>query len=129
MIKPLAEQIKHLTPIDELSFEIIERLSVENDFFIHPYKTGEKPTYDVAGCFVRTTLDELKDKFEAYDQCIEENQGNNLEYFDMQPRDIDEMYNKCCDQMVAMLKLHQPHMYLHFDGAEDTYDVYVVSKQ
>lgn len=125
MTTKLAEQIKHITPIEDLTYEIIERLSKENDFYIHAYEQR-----DCVSSLVKVTVDELKEKYEAYDQCVEEQLDyNNIEYFDTQPRDISEYYNKFCDHMTEKLKELQPHSMLHFDGADDTYDVYVVSKK
>ena len=116
---------------EEHTYDIIERLSVDNDFYVSMYKFGESPTYDHTKCFVKVTVDELKQApYDAYDMCIEVQENyNNLNYFEIQPRDIHPLYNKHCDTMIEHLKKHNPHTMLHFDAERDTCDVYVVSKK
>lgn len=115
---------------EQHTYDIIERLSVDNEFYVSMYKYGETPTYDLSKNFVKVTVDELKQApYDAYDACIEEMSGNNLNYFEIQPRDISQQYNDHCDSMIEHLKKHQPHMMLHFDAESDTCDVYVVSKK
>lgn len=117
---------------EEHTFDIIERLSKDNEFYVSRYSFGETPTYDLTQNFVKVTVDELKEApYCAYDNCIEEMSGNNLNYFEIQPRDISQQYNDHCDSMIEHLKKHEPHMMLHFDMFEvrDTCDVYVVSKK
>jgi len=118
MKQTLAEQIKHLTPTEELSFELIQRLSEDNKFFIHKY---ESKTTDTA--LLEVSVDDLKTTYEAYDQVIEETDGHNAGYFQIQPDETE--FNQ---YMFTQLTKLQPHSMLHFDGADDTFDVYVVSK-
>lgn len=122
MTQTLAEQIKHLTPTEELSFELIERLSTDNVFYIHKYETK-----DTTKALVHVSVEELKTQYEAYDQVIEEMSGHNAEYFATQPPLNDET-DKLNQYMSEQISKLQPHSMLHFDGAEDTFDIYVVSK-
>ena len=123
MTQPLAALIKHLNPTEELSFELIERLSVDNKFFIHKY---EPTSLELA--LLEVSVDELKTTYEAYDQVIEEAQGHNASYFETQPESTN-FTGRLNKFMFEELTKLQPHSMLHFDGARDTYDVYVVSKQ
>lgn len=115
---------------EEHTFDIIERLSKDNIFYVHMYETGGRNA-DLENCLKHVSLEELKQRpYEAYDACIEVQENyNNLNYFEIQPRDISEKYNQFCDHMIEKLKELQPHMMLHFDAESDTCDVYVVSKK
>lgn len=124
MTQPLADKIKHLTPTAELSFELVERLSVDNVFYIHKYET-----LDTTKALVQVTLEQLKTEYEAYDQVIEESEGHNAGYFEIQPlHHRDERVDVLNKFMFEQLTTLQPHAMLHFDGSDDTFDVYVVSK-
>ncbi len=114
----------------EQTFDIIKNLSKDNIFYVHMYETGGHNA-DIANCLKLVTVDELKQKpYDAYDECIEVQENyNNLNYFEIQPRDLSEKYNEFCDYMIEKLKELQPHTMLHFDAESDTCDVYVVSKK
>lgn len=124
MKQTLAEQIQHLTPTNELSFELIERLSKDNKFFIHKYET-----LDTTKALIEVSAEQLKTEYEAYDQVIEESSGHNAGYFEIQPlHHEDHRVDQLNQFMYAELMKLQPHSMLHFDGSDDTFDVYVVSK-
>lgn len=119
-----------MTIKEETVFDIIENLSKDNVFYVHKYETGGHNA-DLENCLKLVSVDELKQQpYEAYDACVEVQENyNNLNYFEIQPRDLSEKYNQFCDHMIEKLKELQPHSMLHFDGYDDTYDVYVVSKK
>ena len=120
-----------MTQAKEQTFDIIEQLSKDNIFYVHVYETGGHNA-DLENCLKHVTVDELKQKpYDAYDECIEVQENyNNLNYFEIQPRDLSEKYNQFCDYMIEKLKELQPHTMLHFDcDGFDTCDVYVVSKK
>lgn len=124
MTQTLAEQIQHLTPTNELSFELIERLSKDNKFFIHKYES-----IDTTKALIEVSVEQLKTEYEAYDQVIEEMKGHNADYFEIQPPHArDRRVDEINQYMMTEVKRLNPHSMLHFDGAEDTFDVYVVSK-
>lgn len=124
MKQTLADQIKHLNPTEELTFELIERLSKDNKFFIHKYET-----LDTTKALIEVSVEQLKTEYEAYDQVIEEKTGHNADYFEIQPlHSSDRRVDELNQYMSTEVNKLNPHSMLHFDGSDDTFDVYVVNK-